>query len=148
MRSSKKLNNMNKDLNAMERDILPKRQAIQSLMGDVENMLERDKGRKVDEAESLLNDLDDQIDDLALKREDLFKKLSEYKSLITQAKTKEGRDDPELMGKLKELEGEAKALEREIVDLDQKMSDLKKKRNDSKRLLDEIKKQPGKYTPA
>lgn len=144
----KKLNNMNKDLNAMERDILPKRQAIQSLMGDVENMLERDKGRKVDEAESLLNDLDDQIDDLALKREDLFKKLSEYKSLITQAKTKEGRDDPELMGKLKELEGEAKALEREIVDLDQKMSDLKKKRNDSKRLLDEIKKQPGKYTPA
>jgi len=47
----KKLNNMNKDLNAMERDILPKRQAIQSLMGDVENMLERDKGRKVDEAE-------------------------------------------------------------------------------------------------
>lgn len=139
---------MNKDLNAKERDILPKKQAIQSLMGDVENMLERDKGRKVDEAEKLLNDIDDQIDDLALKREDLYKKLGEYKSLIAQAKSKEGRDDPELMAKLKELEGEAKALEREVADLDQKMNDLKKKRNDSKRLLDEIKKQPNKYTPA
>ena len=31
-------------------------------MGDVENMLERDKGRKIDEAEQLLNDLDDQIE--------------------------------------------------------------------------------------
>jgi len=47
----KKLNGMNKDLNARERDILPIRQAIQGLLGDVENMLERDKGRKIDEAE-------------------------------------------------------------------------------------------------
>jgi hypothetical protein len=42
---------MNKDLNAREREILPKKQAIEALTGDVENMLERDKGRKVDEAE-------------------------------------------------------------------------------------------------
>lgn len=55
----KKLNNMNKDLNAMQRDIQPKKTAIEALMGDVESMLERDKGRKVDEAEQLLNDLDD-----------------------------------------------------------------------------------------
>ena len=34
-----------------------------------------------------MNDLDDQIDDLALKREDLFKKLGEYKNLIAQAKS-------------------------------------------------------------
>lgn len=73
-------------------------------MGDVENMLERDKGRKVDEVEQMLNDLDDHIDDLSLKREDLFKKLNEYKGLIAQAKNKEGREDPELLGRLKELE--------------------------------------------
>lgn len=47
----KKLHAMNKDLNAREREILPKKQAIEALTGDVENMLERDKGRKVDEAE-------------------------------------------------------------------------------------------------
>lgn len=46
-------------MNARERDILPIRQAIQGLQGDVENMLERDKGRKIDEAEQLLGDLDD-----------------------------------------------------------------------------------------
>ena len=85
---------------------------------------------------------------MANKREDLYKKLGEYKNLIAQAKSKEGRDDPELMAKLKELEGEAKGLEREINDLDNKMNDLKKRRNDSKKLLDEIKRSPNKYTPA
>ena len=90
-------------------------------MGDVENMLERDKGRKVDEAESLLNDLDDQIDDLAQKRDDLYKKLGEYKNLIADAKSKEGREDPELLAKLRDLDAEAKALEREIGDVDAKM---------------------------
>lgn len=49
---------MNKDLNQMDRDTLPKKKDIQSLMGDVENMLERDKGRKVDECEQLLDELD------------------------------------------------------------------------------------------
>ena len=68
--------------------------------------------------------------------------------MIADAKGREGRDDPELMAKLRDLESEAKSLEREINDVDAKMNDLKKKRNDSKRLLDEIKKQPAKYTPA
>lgn len=78
----------------------------------------------------------------------MYKKLKMYKDLIQDAKGKEGREDPELLAKLRELEGEAKALEREINDVDSKLNDLKKKRNDSKRLLEEIKKQPSKYTPS
>ena len=47
----KKLNQMNKDLIQRDRDIIPKKEAIDGLLGDVDKMLERDKGRKVDEAE-------------------------------------------------------------------------------------------------
>ena len=79
------------------------------------------------------------MDELERKRDDLYKKLAEYKNLIADAKSKEGKEDPELLAKLKELEAEAKALEREVNDVENKMNDLKKKRNDSKRLLDEIK---------
>jgi len=70
----------------------------------------------------------------------LYKKLNMYKGLINDAKGKEGREDPELLAKLRDLDAEAKTLEREINDVDAKMNDLKKKRNDSRRLLDEIKK--------
>ena len=55
----------------------------------------------------------------------MFKKLNEYKGLIADAKGREGRDDPELMAKLRDLESEAKSLEREINDVDAKMNDLK-----------------------
>lgn len=47
----RRLKGINKDMNERERDIGPKKQAINALMGDVENMLERDKGRKLEEAE-------------------------------------------------------------------------------------------------
>lgn len=74
--------------------------------------------------------------------------MGEYKGLIAEAKGKEGREDPELLARLKELEAEAKALEREVNDVDNKMNEVKKKRTDSRKLLDEIKRQPSKYTPA
>jgi hypothetical protein len=35
----------------MERDIGPIKKDIEGLMGDVENLLARDKGRKIEEAE-------------------------------------------------------------------------------------------------
>lgn len=73
--------------------------------------------------------------------------LNEYKNRIAKAKNQEGRDDPELLSKLKELESEAKGLERDIGDLEGKINDLKKKRNDSKKLLDDIKRNPQKYNP-
>lgn len=110
-------------------------------------MLERDKGRKIDEAEKNLADLDANIDNLEGKLDDAINMLNEYKNKIANAKANEGRDDPELLAKLKELESEAKALERDIGDLEGKINDLKKKRNDSKKLLDDIKKNPHKYNP-
>lgn len=110
-------------------------------------MLERDKGRKIDEAEKNLNDLDGNINNLENKLDDVINMLNEYKNKIAKAKTQEGRDDPELLAKLKELEAEAKGLERDVGDLEGKINDLKKKRNDSKKLLDDIKKNPHKYNP-
>ena len=109
--------------------------------------MERDKGRKIDEAEKNLADLDANIDNLEGKLDDAINMLNEYKNKIANAKANEGRDDPELLAKLKELESEAKALERDIGDLEGKINDLKKKRNDSKKLLDDIKKNPHKYNP-
>jgi len=49
---------------------------------DVNDMLEKDKGRKIESAEDKLGKLDDKIDDLTLQREDAFKKLKELKGLI------------------------------------------------------------------
>lgn len=143
----KDLRAMNLELTGNQRDILPLKQGIASLQGDVEQMLERDKGRKIDEAEKNLGDLDGNINNLENKLDDVINMLNEYKNKIAKAKTQEGREDPELLGKLKDLESEAKGLEREIGDLEGKINDLKKKRNDSKKLLDDIKKNPSKYNP-
>jgi len=110
-------------------------------------MLEHDKGRKIDTADGKIAALDDIIDDLTGKREDTFRKLNEYKNLIADAKASQGRNDPDLAGKLKMLETEAKLLEKDLIDLDEKINDLKKKRNDAKKLLDEVKMNSNKFTP-
>jgi len=91
--------------------------------------------------------LDGSINGLENKLDDVIAMLNEYKNRIAKAKNQEGRDDPELLSKLKELESEAKGLERDIGDLEGKINDLKKKRNDSKKLLDDIKRNPQKYNP-
>jgi chromosome segregation ATPase len=110
-------------------------------------MLEKDKARKIESAEDKLNKLDDKIDDLKLQREDAFKKLAELKGLIDEAKAKAGKDDPDMIAKLKQLEQEAKVIEKDLKDIDDKIDDLKKKRSDLKKLIDDVKANPNKFTP-
>mmetsp|Transcript_21886 Transcript_21886/g.33965 ORF Transcript_21886/g.33965 Transcript_21886/m.33965 type:complete len:500 (-) Transcript_21886:2632-4131(-) len=97
----KGLDTINDELRAQERDLVPKSQQIEDLDQEVNDMLEKDKGRKIEAAEDKLNSLDDKIGDLALKKEDALKKLAELKDLLAQAKETTGRDDPDLLAKLK-----------------------------------------------
>lgn len=61
------------------RDILPLKQGAASLQGDVEALLERNKGHKIDEAEKNLGELDKNINDLENKLDDAISLLNEYK---------------------------------------------------------------------
>jgi len=71
-----------------------------------------------------LDRLDATIDDLLVDREGTFKKLNELKNLIADAKARQGKDDPELLGKLKQLDLDARQLEKELKDTDEKINDL------------------------
>jgi predicted nucleic acid-binding Zn-ribbon protein len=76
-----------------------------------------------------------------------FRKLEELKDLLEDAKAKQGREDPELMNKLRAVEAEAVRLERELREADDNLNDLRRKRGESKKLLDDILANPDKFTP-
>jgi len=120
---------------------------IDQLDSDVDNLLKRNKRRKIDDASAKLAQLDALCNSLAGDTTLAFKKLAELKGLLDDAKAKQGRQDPELAKKLRDIESEALRLERELKDADEQLEDLKKRRNESKRLLDDIKANPDKFTP-
>jgi chromosome segregation ATPase len=76
-----------------------------------------------------------------------FRKLGELKDLLEDAKARQGREDSELMNKLRAIEADAARLERELKDVDDQLNDLKRQRGESKKLLDDIKANPDKFTP-
>ena len=67
--------------------------------------------------------------------------------MLEDAKARQGREDPELMNKLRGIEADAVRLERELRDADDSLNDLRRKRGESKKLLDDIKANPDKFTP-
>jgi peptidoglycan hydrolase CwlO-like protein len=81
---------------------------VAALLRDVDDLLEGDKERKLNEAEKKLKKLDNDIEDLNLKRVDAAKHQREYQDLIDDAKEEPGDSDPNLMNKLKKLDGDAK----------------------------------------
>jgi len=81
---------------------------VAALLRDVDDLLEGDKERKLNEAEKKLKKLDNDIEDLNLKRVDAAKHQLEYQDLIDDAKEEPGDSDPNLMNKLKKLDGDAK----------------------------------------
>ena len=81
---------------------------VAALLRDVDDLLEGDKERKLNEAEKKLKKLDNDIEDLNLKRVDAAKHQREYQDLIEDAKVEPGDSDPNLMNKLKKLDGDAK----------------------------------------
>jgi chromosome segregation ATPase len=91
--------------------------------------------------------LEGYIGDLQIDRDDTFKKLNELKALIAEAKASQGREDPELLAKIRDIEAEAKVFEKELIDVDAKIADLKKKRGDAKKLLNEVLANPEKFSP-
>ena len=62
----------------------------------------------MNEAQKKLKKLDNDIEDLNLKRVDAAKHQREYQDLIEDAKVEPGDSDPNLMNKLKKLDGDAK----------------------------------------
>lgn len=91
--------------------------------------------------------LDGNLGDLQIDRDGTFKKLNELKALIAEAKASQGREDADLLAKIRDIEAEAKGFEKELADIDAKIADLKKKRGDSKKLLNEVIASPEKFSP-
>jgi seryl-tRNA synthetase len=91
--------------------------------------------------------LDVHIGDLQIDRDGTFKKLNVLKALIAEAKAAQGREDPELLAKIRDIEADAKVFEKDLGDIDTKIADLKKKRGDAKKLLNEVIANPEKFTP-
>lgn len=126
---------------------MPKIKDINDLERDVEDMLKKNKRKKIDDAVKKLAKLDKGIDDLLMNSEVCFKKLNELKGLLAEAKANQGKDDPELANKLKQIEQDVNRIEKDLKDTDDKINDLRKKRNEAKKLLDDIKANPDKFTP-
>ena len=59
---------LNVELANKEKDFAPRKAEVDALVADVDHMLEKAKGRKIDEAQDLLNQLDGQIEDLGLRK--------------------------------------------------------------------------------
>jgi len=66
----------------------------------VNELLEQEKERKIQEAGDKVKDLERSLADLDDLKKDALKKLEEYEHLIDEAKNNEGQDDSHLLGKL------------------------------------------------
>lgn len=80
-------------------------------------MLESDRNRKLEEVDDKLRILDQKLEDMVIPRDNTFKKVKEYKSLLQGAKEKHGKRDGDLYPKLVSLEKEAQTIEKDVGQL-------------------------------
>jgi uncharacterized coiled-coil DUF342 family protein len=59
---------------------------MDKLLGEADDLINRDKLSRLDECDQKRKELDSQLDDLADKRDELAKKLQYYKDLIGEAR--------------------------------------------------------------
>lgn len=132
---------------SQEKSILPKGNEIDYLEKDVMDMLEKDKGNKINDTEDKLGALDDLIKDMGKNKNDALDKLAQLKDAIQDAK-QASKNDPALKEKIREMEEEARQIEKEINDLDRKIDEMKKKKSEQEKLLEEMKQNPEKFKPS
>jgi chromosome segregation ATPase len=111
-------------------------------------LINSDKDDRLACALGKLTELDIQIDDLEMRRDQAMHKLAIYQDLIRQAKADQGRHDSVLMGQLRQLEAEAAGIEKDLQEIDTRVGELKRKRTEIRRYVDEVSAALHKYTPA
>lgn len=117
------------------------------LQHEIDNLLDGEKNRKIQQADEALGLLDKELADLDDLRRDCRKKLEKYQDMIADAKAKEGQGDPQLMSLLKKLEKEAAQISDTLKDIEIKSDDLKKKREDAKAMIDDAFANPENFNP-
>jgi len=93
-----------------------------------------------------LTQLDEGIKDSGDRFRQNEKKHKYYKDRITTAKRKY-KNNEEMLCKLEEWELEDDLMEKDFADVEHKFKDIKGRKQEARKLLDEILKNPQKYTP-
>jgi len=117
------------------------------LTKDVDALIEQEKQKKIGKADDLIKDLERLLVDLDDTKKDATKKLQKYQGLIEDAQQEEGKEDPQLLGKLNQLEKEAAAIKVQIKDINDKQADIKAKKEEAKAFVDEAYANPDNFVP-
>ena len=77
-------------------------------------------------------------------------KLKFYKDQLDKhiSKSKKDSIDSILLEKLRDMADEALVYEKDLSDIDNKLKDYKRKKGEAKKAIDEIEKNPNKFTPS
>ena len=93
---SKALDELAEGLESKGKGLSARQDEIEELQTTVAGVLEQNKGRKISEAQTALRELDGEIEDLGVKKEEAQKRLAEYQELIAKAQANKDLSADEL----------------------------------------------------
>jgi len=114
---------------------------------DVDKLLEDAKNKQIERASDLIDDLTKQLADLDELKGNCQEDLDKYRDLIRDAKPVDHREDPTLMGILRQLDKEAAGIDSSLRDIEHKAKDIHKKRDEAKAQVDDAFNHPEKFSP-
>ena len=98
-------------LDDLEKQIKPLEAQNEQLDAEVDDMIHNEKNSKINTGDGKLNQLNVDIADIDVKKDNAEKLLERYRGLIANAKRKEGRDDAALNDWLSSLGTEADGID-------------------------------------
>ena len=114
---------------------------------EVDEMIHNEKNSKLNTGDGKLNQLNQDIADIDVKKDNAEQLLDQYRGLIAAAKRKEGRDDVALNDWLNSLGTEADGIDGQIDAVGTQAKAIKEDRESVKKILDEASEDPSKFTP-
>ena len=138
---------MKLNLDDLEKQIKPLEAQNEQLDVEVDDMIHNEKNSKLNTGDGKLNQLNQDIADIDVKKDNAEQHLDRYRGLIAAAKRKEGRDDAALNDWLNSLGTEADGIDGQIDVVGTQAKAIKEDRESVKKILDEASADPSKFTP-
>lgn len=92
------MDDVNDDLSSEDVDIQIKVKEVENLLADAQNKIDVGKNKRIEDAQKVIDALNNKLDDTEDQRKDTLAKLNQYKKMIADAKGQLGSNDPESFG--------------------------------------------------
>lgn len=92
------MDDVNDDLSSEDVDIQIKVKEVENLLADAQNKIDVGKNKRIEDAQKVIDALNNKLDDTEDQRKDTLAKLNQYKKMIADAKGQLGSNDPESSG--------------------------------------------------